>query len=447
MAKKKMQYKRRANNEGSIYQRSNGVWCGAITTGYDETGRQKKKLVYGKSEQEVREKLSVYSTRVKSNTFEKLENKSASELMKEWLLVFKKNTVMPRTFASDIAIFTNHIEPHLQNLKVQDVGDMAIQQIINKMIDKDYSLSTIKKTKFLFNQFLDYAEQSKWILYNPAHKVKVRIKDKKSYSGQTRYKALPPEKRELFLQKLNKDPRNYLKTLCYLIMFSGTRIGEALGLQWKQVNLENKTITIEQAMTLLPIFNASGKVIKRKSILSSTKTACSVREVPLPDILVEELKYWKEKQRMRGFELHQNYLKPDSFVFCEDDNTIRTYSSCRLAFDRFKKAHGFKGDICFHGLRHTFSNILFESGENPKVIQQLLGHKDVSTTISVYNSVDKNYIKKSTEKFNKLFKPQSAEFQQNPTLETDTQLDDDIAELERLLEEKRKRRKEKDFEM
>ena len=61
-------------------------------------------------------------------------------------------------------------------------------------------------------------------------------------------------------------------------------------------------------------------------------------------------------------------------------------------------------NIHFHGLRHTFSNMLFEMNENPKVIQQLLGHRDVKTTITVYNSVDSEYIRQTTDKFNERVK-------------------------------------------
>ena len=144
--------------------------------------------------------------------------------MREWLVVFKKNVVLPKTFYGDLIIFTKHIEPHLKNLRIQDVDDIVIQQILNKMIDADYSLSMVKKVKFLFNNFLDYAEAAKWIAYNPSHRVQVRIKDKKTYTGQNKYKALTPEKRTEFLKTLDEDPRKFLKALCYTLMFSGLRV-------------------------------------------------------------------------------------------------------------------------------------------------------------------------------------------------------------------------------
>ena len=451
MAKSK-KLQRRANGSGSVFQRKNGKWAGAITIGYDGSGVQKKKVVYGSTREEVEEKLKMLDNRIKSNSFEKLENSSAAELMREWLVVFKKNVVLPKTFYGDLIIFTKHIEPHLKNLRIQDVDDIVIQQILNKMIDADYSLSMVKKVKFLFNNFLDYAEAAKWIGYNPSHRVQVRIKDKKTYTGQNKYKALTPEKRTEFLKTLDEDPKKFLKALCYTLMFSGLRIGEALGLQWKNVDLVNKTINVEQAANLVPKFD---KNLKAKMItqIGGTKTACSIRELPLPDILVEVLGEWKVKQENFGKELGKDFISPDSFVFCADDGGVRTYNSCRLSFNRFKKAHNFQDlKITFHGLRHTFSNMLFEANENPKVIQQLLGHKDVRTTISVYNSVDKDYVRKSTQVFNDMFKVENPKFvnQEGPNSnEThyDEMSDQELEQMLKEIERAQKRKKQKDFEM
>ena len=97
--------------------------------------------------------------------------------------------------------------------------------------------------------------------------------------------------------------------------------------------------------------------------------------------------------------------RKNSFVFANDDGSVRSYSGTRKIFDRFKRRNNLhKSNVHFHGLRHTFSNMLFEMNENPKVIQQLLGHRDVKTTITVYNSVDNEYIRQTTEKFNEKVK-------------------------------------------
>ncbi len=118
-----------------------------------------------------------------------------------------------------------------------------------------------------------------------------------------------------------------------------------------------------------------------------------------------------------------------------------------------------KCNIHFHGLRHTFSNMLFEMNENPKVIQQLLGHRDVKTTITVYNSVDSEYIRQTTDKFNERVKEgqmllndkKREEILEQRKNEFVADMDDDEFDeiLTKLLEERkeRKRRRESDMEM
>lgn len=146
---------------------------------------------------------------------------------------------------------------------------------------------------------------------------------------------------------------------------------------------------IEQAITQVPKFDSDGKVISRVTVVGDTKTTCSVREIPVADIVIETLKEWKEKQNLRqkiNNEVTADLTAKNSFVFANDDGSVRTYSGTRKIFDRFKRRNALdKYNIHFQGLRHTFSNMLFEMNENPKVIQQLLGHRDVKTTVHTKN--------------------------------------------------------------
>ena len=131
-----------------------------------------------------------------------------------------------------------------------------------------------------------------------------------------------------------------------------------------------------------------------------------------------------------------------------------------MIFDRFKRRHDLdKYNIHFHGLRHTYSNMLFEAEQNPKVIQNLLGHKDVKTTITVYNSVDNEYIRNTTDKLNEKIKEvemylddqkrhEDLENRKNDLISrmTDEEYDDLLMQL---LEERKERKHkiEEDMEM
>ena len=453
MAKKKaVKRTRRANNEGSIFQRSDGRWGGALTIGYDENGKIIRKTIYGKSRAEVAKKLSEISGRVKSNSYELVENSDLEKLMFEYLMTFKKSAVSPRTFEGNIRNFKLHIAPQIGKMKVYEIDNYAIQKLVNNLIEEGYSNDTIKKCKHLLNQFFEYAIDNKWILVNPTFKVKVKGK-RNIYEedNDEKYKAMPPEIRDKFLDALNKDEANFIKPLCITLMFAGLRIGEALALKWKNIDFDNKTIKVERAITQVPKFDEQGNIKDRITVIGDTKTTCSIREIPVADIVIKTLIQWKNKQTDRqqnNPDVSAILTSPTSFVFANDDGSYRTYSGTRKIFDRFKRRNRLdKFNIHFHGLRHTFSNMLFEMNENPKVIQQLLGHRDVKTTITIYNSVNSDYVREATDRLNTKIqekqKEQVEEFSKDEM--TDEEIEQRIIELEKL-KEKRKQ-KEKDFEM
>lgn len=456
---KVQKHTRRANGDGSIFQRKDGLWCGYITLGYDENGKQKKRYVYGSSRAEVSAKLTELSGRIKNTAYQEIENKTISELMLEWLLTFKKSSVTSRTFEGIIRNFRLHVEPIIGNMKIYELDAIAVQKAINNLLDNGYSLNVAKKIKFMINQFCEYAIDSKWIVFNPTTKIRIRAKDKGAIH-KDHYKALPPEERDRFITALNDDPANFIKPLCYVMIFAGLRAGEAIALEWRHIDFERKTITVDQAITQDTKFDDQGRITERITIVGTTKTACSVREIPATDIVLNELKRWKEQQHKHSIDVGIDLTTKNSFVFANDDGSVRTYSGCRVIFNRFIKRNHLKDlNIHFHGLRHTFSNMLFELNENPKAIQQLLGHRDVKTTIGVYNNVNSDYIRESTSKLNdklnenEMLRIQNIEQekekqkQENSVKEMSDEEMDDI--LERLLRERqeRKKKRERDFEM
>jgi len=210
----------------------------------------------------------------------------------------------------------------------------------------------------------------------------------------------------------------------------------------------------------VPIFDEKGNIIARKTVIGDTKTACSVRDIPIPDILIEALKDWKKEQWVKEQLTNAKLLQPTSIVFSNNDGSVRSYDGTRRIFDRFAKKHGFYGKIHLHTLRHTYSNILFEANENPKVIQALLGHKSVKTTLMVYNSVDKSYFKQATDKLNELFSTEKMqEYKElenkkdipalkRPMEEIDgEETDPEILMLEKILAEKRAKKRQQQDEM
>lgn len=312
--------------------------------------------------------------------------------MKDYMLYYKKPSITPRTFEHQMRNFYLHIYDKIGNMKLYEVKPIIIQKLFNEMLDNNYSLATTRKIKFLLNQFFKYAKSQNLVNENPVSQTILKSRERKIYDSENEYKAIPVKARDEFILALNDH--KFLKPLCLTMMFAGLRIGEVLALKWENINFETKEIIINKSITYIPKFDENGNKINSKTVISETKTACSIREVPIPDILIDALDEYKTNRYFEGLKHNINLISDDSLIFGNTDNTLRTYGGCKNILKRFLKSHGLeKYKIHFHGLRHTYSNILFEANKNPKVIQALLGHKSVSTTIKTYNSVDKTYFK------------------------------------------------------
>ena len=141
----------------------------------------------------------------------------------------------------------------------------------------------------------------------------------------------------------------------------------------RNIDFDNKIIIFKNRITQVPTFDKKGKVISRKTVIGQTKTNCSVREVPIPDILVEVLKDWRKCQWVRRELTGVDLLAPNAVVFANSDGSVRTYSGTRRIFDRFAKKNGFFGKIHFHTLRHTYSTCYLKQMKIQKLFKLCLG--------------------------------------------------------------------------
>jgi len=399
--------RRRPNGAGSVYYLKGIGWRGKIKVGVDpESGKIRYKIVCGHSSEEIIAKLAKIKGSIMLYENAYASNNKVGKLMLDWLMLFKRNTVSSRTFETCIRNFKLHIEPMIGDLKINEVDKFVVTYLINKMHDEKYAIDTIKKVKHTIGQFFEYAKENEWVVKNPTDKIIVRNVNN-FLNTKNQYKAVDPEHRNNVLDFIDQEEYTYMRPLFKLLMFGGLRIGEALALTWKNVNFDKKTITVERAVTEDVTFDAQGNIISREAIIGNTKTMCSVREIPLPSIVFEELTMWREHQEKKNL---PNIVERNSYVFAKDDGGFRKYGTTRRKYDKFKAKHKEELEgIGFHGLRHTFSNMLFEMKENPKAIQQLLGHRDVKTTIMVYNSVNPTYVEDTRDRLDEIvankFKP------------------------------------------
>ena len=383
---RKTKVTRRGKNEGSVYQRKDGRWVGQVTVGYrEDNGKPIRRYTY----QATREEAARWVALQVATELDRAGSVRSGELLlrdflHNWLTTFKVHEVCSRTMALYYDAERLHIAPALGDLPLGEVTPLKIQTFLYQLqAEKRLSQRTISLNKSVLVQMYDYAMELGLVENNPARNAKLPRQSRKIDDGDS--KVIPIAQREQLLKAAESDP--ILCPILTLLMLTGMRIGEALALQWKHVDFQNRTISIQQSLTRELEFDGEGRTKKTAAALGVTKTRCSRRVIQAPDLVLQRLREWMRylSKRKGGLEA----LVPEGFVFCSTRTMgMRTYSGFRASFRHFLERNGF-GDqhLNLHRFRHTYASMLLEQEISPKVVQKLLGHRDVSTTLVVYSHV------------------------------------------------------------
>ena len=196
---------------------------------------------------------------------------------------------------------------------------------------------------------------------------------------------IPIAQREALLMAAAEDP--IMSPVITTLILTGMRIGELLALQWKHIDFKARTITIRQSLTRELSFDEDGKTQRMVDALGTTKTRTSQRVIQAPDLVLERLRQWM--RHVASLKGGLQALVPEGFIFISTRTMgMRTYSGFRASYRHFLKRNGFEADkLNLHRYRHTYASMLLEQEINPKIVQKLLGHRDVSTTLGVYTHV------------------------------------------------------------
>ena len=242
---------------------------------------------------------------------------------------------------------------------ITEIQTADIQLFINRLGKQGYAYKTVKSGLDVISMIFDHAIMQKEITLNPCDYVKLP-------------QNLPRQARELpneaEIQKVKNGLNCHFGEFAYLLLYTGLRRGEALGLRAEHIDFEKRIIKIQQSV----FFKSNRPEIKEP------KTKAGTREVFLLDCLVPIL---KEKK---------------GYIF--GDEQPLTEQAFRRAWERYQKESGVT--ITPHQLRHAYATILYETGISEKSAQRLLGHADIKTTLEIYTHISEQQNKTDFEKLN-----------------------------------------------
>lgn len=232
-----------------------------------------------------------------------------------------------------------------------------------------YSKSTIGHIYKALKSILEYAKRIRYVKENPCDYLSQKDKP---HREKKPVDFLTPNEAKTFLQCLESEGI-FWKTFMNILLFCGLRRGEAVGLQWGDVDKDKMTLTVARNVT-------ADKNAPEKYIVTTPKTGVG-RTVPLSPkllMLLADLKH--EREEHFGAKLF-----PSAYIFSRDDDPGKPiYPTVPTRWQkRFVQRHGLR-DVSPHDLRHSAATLSLAAGADMKNVQTLLGHADVSTMLEFY---------------------------------------------------------------
>lgn len=371
---------KRARNEGTLYKKvinRNGVdyiyWTAQLTVGYDPiTGKRIRKTITGKTQKEVKHKMQVLASSIADKSFFEPSEMTVSSWVDVWLAEYCGH-LKYQTKKHYIAQCNAHIKPIIGSLRLADLTTPHIQKFYNtlaaqgrtvskkdpktgkqKVTKLPMSAKSVKNIHGILSKCLNAAVELGYIKMNYATKAVLPRADRKEISPLTN------EQVAAFLKAVESDQ---YKNIFKLILFTGLRESEAIGLTWDCVNEERSIITINKQLQRRPKRDGGFVFAPLKS---DKPRVLSVPQFVMDAILAEP----KTENDMNLVFVNYNGLPIDP----------------RYVYYHYKKIAASIGapDSCVHDLRHTYAVLALQNGDEVKTVQSNLGHATAAFTLDVY---------------------------------------------------------------
>ncbi len=303
---------------------------------------------YAKTERELFKKIMEYEKRAE-------EGPTFAEVAVEWWRV-EVEKLSPSTVKGYEKAYERAIE-WFGGDRIKDITTADVTKELNRFAHLGYAKKTVLNHKIVINRIFHYAITEGYINVNPASEAELP-------------RSLPQKRRTaasvLDEEKIKSSSKEWL--LPFFALCTGLRKGELIGLKWSDVNLERNIITVERS-----VWYGSGTNIKEP------KTEAGKRKVP---ILKELRKILANKKR-----------PPNEYVF--GGKRPLSEKAFRVNYKKFQESTGVTATL--HQLRKSFTTMAVKSGVAPEVLKTILGHKNISTTLDIYNEVREERLQEAAD--------------------------------------------------
>lgn len=342
-------------NRISIYKRKDGRYEGRVFIKKDENGKRKYKSFYGGSKNEVMAKYNDSFTSINSNQYT-ITDLTIKELSLEWLSVMSAH-IKESTAANYKMKLNKHIIAAFGEMKCCDLKSKHLYSFIDRSLKSGLSSRYISDIIVIIKSIYKYAQRE----YNIKNVTEGMIMPKKE-KAEVR---LLSETEQQKLKKYLKENLDRTSLGIVLSLYMGLRIGELCALQWEDIDMKKRILTVNKTIQRVqsPIENK-----KTRLIITEPKSERSKREIPIPDNIIKMLKQFIGDR--------------DDYVISENKKPIEP-RTLQYRFAKILKNVNLPS-VHFHSLRHLFATRAVALGFDIKTLSELLGHSSVELTLNRY---------------------------------------------------------------
>lgn len=306
------------------------------------------------------------------------------------------------TRGSYIVTYNRYVRENFGKRLIGDVRYSDIVKYYNYLFqENNLSYNTISGVHKLLNNTFKLAVRDNIIRANPVTGAITDFARRNNLHKGVRH-ALTPDEMKAFLKHTAISPEySHWYPLFTVMMGTGLRVGEVIGLRWEDVDLENRIINVNHSI----VYGVHEDGVHRFTV-GSTKTEAGIRLVPMIDDVYEVLSIEFERQSETGFSTYEiDGMK--GFIFTNKIGTIHHPHCLNTAINRVRQQYNAKEELearkekrepviiprfSCHNMRHTFCSRLCENVNDVKAIQEIMGHANIKTTLDIY--AESNYPKK-----------------------------------------------------
>lgn len=388
MAKARKDSRGRALRKGEV-QRNDGRYCYTFT---DPLGR--RKFIYAPDLMTLREK----EKRLMKDQLDGLDLYAAGHATVNDTFdryISTKYDLRDTTKSNYLYTYDHFIRDTFGRKKLIDIKYSDVLQFYYYLInERGLAVRTLDSIHTLLHPTFQLAVRDDIIRKNPSDGV-IREISKKAGKNKGIRHALTVDQQRAFMEYIAEHPIYYhWWPLFTVLLGTGTRIGECLGLQWDDLDFENRIININHSLTYRPTVETGASEMR----ISLPKTEAGIRTIPMLDVVKMRLRFFVRSRKIPVTtsrlltECMVSFLRIVSVRFQDHTLSIRQLNALLAAImqRRFWKRRRKKREplilpnFSCHILRHTFATRLCEAESNLKVIQSVMGHRNVETTMDIY---------------------------------------------------------------